>query len=579
MIETAPIRYKCRRRRAPVNLVLCLMLGTAGCGSWRYIPPEPLPDDRMPIPVPSERSYTLNADLFDKQITRQVEESLDLSRQVRNLTGTRKEAFNVDAFGEVPNSSWFTNRNAANPMSVEEIARGPDTGDGPAEAGPWTVVRAKAEGVTPGFTIKDPLGDMYLIKFDPIGYSELATGAEVVSTKLFHAAGYFVPENYVVYFHPGILELGEKVKFTDRKGRKRFMTEADLAEILTRIESLPDGRIRALASKYLPGRPLGPFKFHSVRRDDPNDIVPHHHRRELRGLRVMAAWLNHIDTKSGNSLDMYIGDDGAGYIRHYLIDFGTTLGSAAQGPAHPKTGHENYIDPHEMLLNLLTLGLYVRPYEKLGPPVHPSVGIWESALFEPAGYKFGVPNPAFDNCTDLDGYWGAKLVMSFTDEQLASAVGEGRYSDPAAAAYILQVLKERRDKTGRYWFGRVNPLDRFSIDDSGSFGRRLCFDDLAVETGLEDRDGTRYRYELRVNGELALRSEEFTDTCIPLPGLDERLRFLEAVRNGGGGRPQWEFSVRTFREGTNRWSRSVKVYLEADEDTGLFEIIGIQREG
>jgi hypothetical protein len=559
--------------------MLCLMLGMAGCGGWRYKPPEPLPDDRAPIPVPSERSYNIIADLFDKQITRQIEESFDLSRQIRNATGTRKEAFNVDAFGEVPNSSWFTNRNAANPMSIEEITRGPDTGDGPDAAGPWTVVRAKAEGVTPGFTIRDSRSDMYLIKFDPVGYGELVTGAEVISTKLFHAAGYFVPENYIVYFHPGILELGEKVKFTDQKGRKRFMTESDLNEIIDRIESLPDGSIRALASKYLRGRPLGPFKYHGVRRDDPNDIVPHQHRRELRGLRVMAAWVNHVDTKSGNSLDMYVGDDGAGSIRHYLIDFGTTLGSAAHGPAQPKTGHENQIDPHEMLLNLMTLGLYVRPYEKLGPSVHLSVGIWESELFEPGGYKFSVPNPAFDYCTDLDGYWGAKLVMSFTDRQLASVVGEGRYSDPAAAAYILEVLKERRDKIGRYWFGRVNPLDRFSIAGSGSAGRRLCFDDLAVETGLEKSGGTRYRYELRVNGELVLRSEEFTGTCIPLPGLDRRRRILETVRSGDGGEPQWEFTVRTFRESVNRWSRSVRVYLETDEDTDQFEIIGVQREG
>jgi hypothetical protein len=464
-------------------------------------------------------------------------------------------------------------------MSVEEIARGPDTSEGPDPAGPWTIVRAKAEGVTPGFTIRDSRGDRYLIKFDPVGFSELVTGAEVVSTKLFHAAGYFVPENYIVYFHPDMLELGEKVKFTDHKGRKRFMNEADLADILSRIEILPDGRIRALASRYLSGRPLGPFKYHGMRKDDPNDFISHQHRRELRGLRVIAAWLNHVDTKSGNSLDMYVGEEGAGHVRHYLIDFGTTLGSAAHGPALPTTGHENQFDPHEMLLNLLSLGLYVRPYETLEPSAHSAVGIWESARFDPGGYKFSVPNPAFDNCTDLDGYWGAKIVTSFTDEQLAAVVGEARYSDPDAGAYILRVLRERRDKTGRYWFGRMNPLDGFSIDGAAGGDLRLCFHDLAVEMGLEECDGTRYRYELRAGGERVDGADELIDTCIPLPGVEARRRFLETAERDDGEELQWECSVRTFRRRSNRWSRSVTVFLEVNEETGRFELLGVQREG
>ncbi|NIW47138.1 MAG: hypothetical protein GWN30_21030, partial [Gammaproteobacteria bacterium] len=58
-----------------------------------------------------------------------------------------------------------------------------------------------------------------------------------------------------------------------------------------------------------------------IRDDDLNDVIPHQHRRELRGLRVVAAWLNHFDTKANNTLDVYVED---GYVRHYLIDFGST---------------------------------------------------------------------------------------------------------------------------------------------------------------------------------------------------------------------------------------------------------------
>ena len=97
--------------------------------------------------------------------------------------------------------------------------------------------------------------------------------------------------------------------------------------------------------------------------------------------------------------------------------------------------------------------------------------------------------PAFTFRTGLDGYWGAKLVMSFTDEQLEYIVREGQYSDPRAEAILLEVIKARRDKTGRYWFSRVNCLDHFQIDDT----QELHFTDLGVAGKLWTEKETRYR--------------------------------------------------------------------------------------
>jgi hypothetical protein len=548
-------------------VVIATSFGLTGCGNKYYSPPPPLPDDRQHVQVkPKTRNYSIGADLFDKQVTTQMGESLDLSRQLRNLFRARKEAYNVDAFDNVPNSSWFTNRNATTKLSTEQISRGPDLGSGPDIGGKWLVTRAKGEGVTPGFSIKDEKGNLYLIKFDPIGFSELVTGAEVVSTKLFYAAGYHVPENYITYFHPKILVLGDDVKFTDEKGRKRAMTEADLEELLDRVQRLPDGRIRALASKYIPGEPIGPFSYRSIRKDDPNDIVPHYHRRELRGLRVMSAWLNHVDTKSGNSLDTYVTEDGVSYVRHYLIDFGTTLGSAAHGPMKPQTGHENQFDPHEVLINCATLGLYVRPYERLAPYQYASVGLYESELFDPGGFKFSVPNPAFESCTNRDGFWGAKLVMSFTDEQLRAVVYQGQYSDPRAAAYLYDVLKERRDKTGRYWFDKINPLDNFSLLREQDDKFRIQFVDLAVAYGLESKQDSKYRYDLRVNGELV---EESVDI-----GSDNHID----ITAKSAGVQQWELKLETFRGSSRKWSKWVKVYFGVHETTGEISLLGIERQ-
>ncbi len=558
------------------SVLFCCIISCSS--SHRFIPPQPLPDDRQHIGEPEERNYNLVSDSFNKQFTMQLQQSFDLSRQLRHLFGKPKQAFNVDAFDEVPNSSWFTNRNAMKKMSIEKISRGPDTVEGPDMRDKWTITSAKAEGVTPGFHIKDSLGNRYVIKFDPIAYSELATGAEVISTKLFYAAGYHVPENYIAVFHPDILTIGDKVKFTDEKGKSRFMNKNDLIDILERIQKLPNGRIRALASKYVPGMKIGPFPYQGFRKDDPNDFIPHQHRRELRGLRVMAAWLNHTDTKSGNSYDSYITEDGKSYIRHYLLDFGSTLGSAAHGPREPQAGHENAIDPHELGINMLTLGFYVRPYEKLGPFQYPSIGLYESDLTRPGGFKHNIPNPAFENCTNRDGFWGAKLVMSFNDEQLGAVVAQAQYSNPDAAAYLLRILKERRDKTGRYWFDRINPLDRFTINASGDL-QVLTFVDLAVETELNSKEESRYRYDLSLDGEpLFKRKDIGKDTVILLPDQSQQSQYMKRLNKNTHRECQWEVKIQTFRESRNKWSKWVKVYLGFDETTVEFTLLGIIRQ-
>ena len=41
-------------------------------------------------------------------------------------------ARNVNTIDEVPDSSWFTNRILAHPLSTAELVRGPLTGSGPA---------------------------------------------------------------------------------------------------------------------------------------------------------------------------------------------------------------------------------------------------------------------------------------------------------------------------------------------------------------------------------------------------------------------------------------------------------------
>src|SRR5688572_18950291 len=345
---------------------------------------------------------------------------------------TPKRALNANTVGEVPDSSWFQNRHAMRRMSIEELVRGPNTGKGPSLEGPWSVIAAKTEGITPGFRIRDSRGDVYFIKFDPPQNPEMATAAEVISTKFFYALGYNVPENYLAFFTRDQLRADAKATISDSTGKERGLTESDLDAILNRVHRSSDGRYRAVASKQLHGTPLGPFQYFGTRPDDPNDIFPHEHRRELRGMRVFAAWLNHDDSRAINTLDMLVGEPGRRYVRHYLIDFGSTLGSGSVSAQKPRAGWEYMWEPESALKRIATLGFWDKKWIRVDYPDLPSIGRFESKSFEPERWKPEYPNPAFMNALPDDNYWAAKIVMAFSDDDIRAVVRAGGLSDPNA---------------------------------------------------------------------------------------------------------------------------------------------------
>ncbi len=102
----------------------------------------------------------------------------------------------------------------------------------------------------------------------------------------------------------------------------------------------------------------------------------------------------------------------------------------------------------------MTLGLIPFAWEPVVDPEHPSVGFVESKVFDPSDWRPDYPNPAFDDRTERDIRWGARIVAGFSDEMIRTAVAAGRYSDPRAADYVTRVLIERRDKLVRRWLGR-----------------------------------------------------------------------------------------------------------------------------
>jgi hypothetical protein len=299
----------------------------APLAAQKFYPDDPLLREPPPMAVtkPLNRSINEYYDFFQNTF-------VEPSREEHGAPGPSQA---INTLGEVPDSTWYTNRR----LSIPEMLRGPGTERAPAKDKPWTVISGKNEGVTPGLVIRDSAGRRYFLKFDPKSNPEMASAADVLGSKFFYALGYNVPENYIVYFTRGQLALDPKSKFRKSTGHDRAMRPADIDAVLDKVPRDREGRYRGLASLALDGEVLGPFRYFGTRKDDPNDVVEHQYRRDLRGLFVFAAWLNHTDTKSINSLDTLVKEDGLSYIRHSLIDFGAILGSDSFEAKSPRAGN------------------------------------------------------------------------------------------------------------------------------------------------------------------------------------------------------------------------------------------------
>jgi hypothetical protein len=503
-------------------------------------------DDRSAVPAPEFQEPGLVPYAVDSFVGRPFSRFWHPGRFFRWVgTGDRvQESANINGLDEVVNSTWFTNRIGLKPLTPEELAEGPAHGSelagGPDRSTPWTIVGAKTAGVTPGFLIKDARDDVWLLKFDPSSHPGMTIRSGVVSNLLFHAMGYNVPVDQVVKFSRENLVVGEGAKMRLPRVGEMTMTEANLDSILTATKSIFDGEYHALASRYLDGVPVGPFDDQGVRKDDPNDTIRHQDRRELRALKVFGAWVNHFDTKMHNSLDMYVAGPDSGYVRHYLIDFASTLGAFGATPVK-RFGYEYGFDTFPILGRTLTFGIMEDVWVPLERPEGlEEVGIFDTEVFDPSGWKPDLPHSGMANLTTRDGYWAAKVLSAFTDDAIDLIVRQGHYQNPAAEEFLVKTLIGRRDKIVRYWFDKVPPLDFFTLTTDG-----IEYHDLAAERGFTGTAANRYRYRLiSVTSERSNeRGDDWTEwqetatTLVPLfddkgqlaPGVprrDETHRFM-----------------------------------------------------
>lgn len=470
-------------------------IGSGACApGWKQTPHDRMFQREAVKPIPRVPERRPTSDWWDhglQLIVRPIGRALSPGRWISGAMGGRA-ARDVNDLGQVPDSDWFENRISRRTLTVDEAFRGPTQTTGPA-VGPLFVISGKVDGATAGFVVRDRDGITWYLKLDPPSSPELTTSAEVIASRLLWMAGYHVPELHAIDIEARRFLLDPKAKTKDHYGRKIPLTPLALDRLLRPLNTDKAGRVRVLVSRQPDGVVLGPFDYRGLDPDDANDKIPHEHRRSLRALWVFSAWLNNTDTRNQNSLDVFrpvdpTTPDGPGMIRHYLLDFGNSLGATGTGEKIAESGFEYVFDWRVIMSNLFAVGLRTTRYERLRRSPYRSVGIFESKAFQPHDWRPTFPNPAFEECTRSDTFWAASILARIQPDHIRAAVSAGRYHEDGATTHVVQTLLERRRKMLIYGFTGF-----LEIDQPRARGHILIVDDLRAIAGLPNTGPLSYK--------------------------------------------------------------------------------------
>ncbi len=439
------------------------------------------------------------------------------------------EAKNVNAVDEVPNSSWFTNRLGVEAFTAEDMQRGscPKKMLDPVNDadGSWVVDQGKPNGANPGFRVNIKGTGKFMLKADPNGEGDKATGATAIASRLYHAAGYWSVCDTVVYVPRRLLTLKPGLKFADNSGIEKEFDQAALDNVLNNARKKGD-HVRMLASLWLPGRTVGPFTYEDTRADDPNDVIPHEDRRDLRGARLMAAWLAHFDSREQNSMTTWHSvdpenkDSSPGHTIHWYIDLGDSFGSHWEWESlNRRINKSYYFDPGDVAFDFITLGIPKRPWDdaKITPGAE-QFSYFVNDVFEPEEWKGGYPNPAFARMTELDAAWMARIISRFDDDLIRTAVDVGQYQTKGHPELLTAVLIKRRDAIRARYFANLSPLAEVTAE-----GSRVCAADLARAAGTWPEKDFAYSASMWTGSSLddntALKpaAEAGGKVCVELP--------------------------------------------------------------
>jgi hypothetical protein len=517
--------------------------------------PRFYPDD--PIAREPETQDASKAADYKRSLMFDLMYNLFVTGRTYEPSGLR--AKNINTIDEVPDSSWFTNRIGARPLTTDAITLGPNTG-APPDPSKWVLIREKASGANPGFTAQDARGETWFLAFDSPDYPEADSASVAIATRIFWALGYNQVESFITTFDPAKATIGPEATIRRPNGKRTPFTRDDLNAILERGARNADGAYRVIAGRLLPGRVIGPFLYSGTRPDDPNDLVPHEHRRELRALGVFGAWTNLTDLKPGNTIDTLVTENGKAIVKHYLQDVGSTFGMA--NDKHQwDTGYEYYYEGGPALKRLGTLGFGLSTWQTVDYTEYPAVGKFEGREFDPRKWRPQTPTIAYMELRDDDAFWAARKIAAFTDDLIRAAVHTGQFSDPQAEKHLADVLIERREKIKSIYLTAVNPIVNPALDSKG-----LTVENAAVSGGVA-QGAVSYRaswmtFDNTTGATKPLSETQSTTTTIPAPaGLPSTGFVAVDIAADSATYPTWKQPVRAFFR----------------HDGGSWKLVGLER--
>ena len=166
-----------RPARVLALVALAMCIGPRQAAAQKFYPDDPLLREPAPTPAPDPgpRNLSLLLEAMSATFGRPGE---------RHPGKGVIAAQGVNTLGQVLDGPWYVNRHGRTRMSLAELQRGSGDDQPPSTTGPWHVLRLQNQGLRPTIVFKDSNGRIYLLRFDSRNAPELATGAEMISSRL-----------------------------------------------------------------------------------------------------------------------------------------------------------------------------------------------------------------------------------------------------------------------------------------------------------------------------------------------------------------------------------------------------------